>query len=103
MSSYFDRMGSILYDKTGKEFLKLIFDQYWHYLGEVNELSKEKDIEKMSDLMSQFWAIKDKFDKGTISPEYALSDLHGFAHELGSAQIELDDGRYAGDNPWLYY
>lgn len=29
MSSYFDRMGTILYDKTGKEFLKMIFDQYY--------------------------------------------------------------------------
>lgn len=102
MSSYFDKMGRCLHDPW--EVVSLVRKQYMKYLEYLQDNVVPEDEEKMSDLMVQFVDLEVR--PSTLAkrdPEWAISDMHEFAHNVGRAGIRLRDGAYGGDNPNVVY
>lgn len=94
MSSYFDRMGAIASDSTGRELVNLVYDQYRWYLRQLEEEVLVKDREKL-------YSFSHRLDEINLvgNPYWVIQEMHSLAHDLGRAQIRLRGKIIASDSP----
>lgn len=98
MSSYFDTMAQCVADPWA--LVDHVYDTYERYLRDVSLDALVREMDKLADLQTTFYALKEKATKREhYNPGHAIQELHTFAHEFGTARIRLRGGRYAGDNP----
>lgn len=103
MSSFFDKMGTILYDNSGREFIAYVFKLYGFYMSKLADEMNDENLEKFSPYQMKFWKLEHRVQNGEIAPDKALVLLHDFAHDLGSSGLKTKDGSWASDNPWVVY